>query len=79
MEQLDNVVKEIQTQAILLFYIDQRTQKGYASEKVNGYIETIKIINKVFQTNYRSRDLEKIAGEAKKHEDCILGSPLFSN
>ncbi len=76
MEQLDNVVKEIQCKALVLIYLDLKAHKSSARERAQVYMETIEIINKEFNTHYKSFDLERIAVESENMRGFALRNPL---
>jgi len=76
MEQLDNVVKTIQSKALIAVYMNMKTDNEPICERVRGYMEAIEIINKEFQTHYESFGLEAIAQKLENLKDGVLKVPL---
>jgi len=60
MEKLDNVVKELQGYILL-----ELAQEGKDTEKIAGYIQSIRVINNKFDSSYTT-NLEKYRTELEK-------------
>jgi hypothetical protein len=78
MEQLDKVVKSIQSKALIAVYMDMRTGVNSSATRVHTYMETIDVINKEFQTHYESSNLESMARKFTNVREGVLKSPLLT-